>query len=131
MAFESVPVATVGLPPLDLLRMSLLQRRAAVFTAIAEYERRRLHTKQNPPSYAVQSAVYILFLELEPALKRWLDDAQYIQMRKRVMSDEFNLNILAFREMNIRLDNAKIIRLDLERAYDGTSAEDENAAKGL
>lgn len=122
---------TVGVPPLERLKNDLLQRRANVLTAISEYVRRETYSgNQSPPTHQIQAALRILFIDLKPALRRWIDDDKKFQaLGDSIDSDDFDNLVDAFAVINEWLDVKKIIRFDLEKAYDSTDIEEENEVK--
>ena len=119
-----------AMPPLDMLKLSLLRRRAEVLSAISSYYNRKLHSGAAPPVSEIQSKLLIFYYELEPALSRWLgDETKLNDLFKLVISDKFKELLSAFRLINFELDARKIIRLDTTPTYNSTDIEVENSIK--
>lgn len=119
-----------AMPPLEILKLSLLRRRAEVLNAVASYYNRKLHSGSPPPVSEIQSKLLILYYELEPALSRWLVDEKALnELFDMVCSDKFPALLQAFRLINMELDSRKIIRLDTTPTYNSTDIETENAIK--
>lgn len=119
---------TVGVPPLERLKNDLLNMRAIVRRHIVEHQQRTAHTG-NAPTGKFGAALFTFYLELEPALMRWLSKSEFELLKKQVGSVKFNDLISAYRKLNLLLDQKKIIRIDLDKAYDTTSVEAENEVR--
>jgi hypothetical protein len=116
-----------AVPPLDLLKISLLRRRASVINAVSNYFDRKFYTGHNPNVSDVSSKLYILYMELDPALRRWITDAKELsQLRSACKSKDINVLIDAFMIINNLLDDKKIIRIDMTPSFDTTNIEEEN-----
>lgn len=130
MAFTPIQQGsdTVGVPPLERLKNDLLNMRAIVRRHIVEYQQRYAHTG-NASTGKFAAALFTFYLELEPALMRWLPRTDFEKLKKNVGSTRFNDLISAYRKLNLLLDQKKIIRIDLDKAYDTTSVEAENEVR--
>jgi len=119
---------TVGVPPLERLKNDLLNMRAIVRRHIVEYQQRTAHTGRAPTG-KIAAALFTFYLELEPALMRWLSQKEFDEIKKWIGSIDFNDLMKAYRKLNLLLDQKKIIRIDLDKAYDTTSVESENEVR--
>jgi len=127
-----VTSTTVGIPPLEILKIQLLNRRDKVLDAIEQQEVRMAKTKdKDNPAYETIAAIKSFFYAIEPYVKRWLEEEDYTELKSRLTSQQYTDYLSAFRLMNTLLDEKRIIRLDLEREYDTTNVEEENNVKGL
>jgi hypothetical protein len=128
---------SVALPPLDLLKIQILNERNNIMSALQDYYYRMARTKQKPDTAMLRSRIITLFTDLEPSLKRWLyddkgkSDSKYKALELKIYSDNAADNIEAFKELNYWLDKKKIIRMDVLNQYDRTNVEESNNANGF
>ena len=130
MSNESAGVQSVGMTPYSLIQMQLFTKLETINLCIVDCRTRLSHSNRAPPTHRIKSLVYSLFLQLEPMLKRSLDEGEYAKLIYRVNSDKYEQIEKAFRFMNIQLDKAKLTLLDSEREYDGARWQQENEIKG-
>jgi hypothetical protein len=131
MTFDAgLPTATT--PPLDVLKILILQRRDAVLEAIESYYKVQ-DAGSSPPSFYVTSRVRSLFFELESVLRRYYkeDKNTFVKLGDMVLSNKVGDAIAAFRKMNEILDEKQLIRWDTQKRIDTTRVENENLEKGL
>lgn len=119
---------TVAVPPLERLKNDLLNMRALVRHQIVEHQQRFAHTGAASTG-KIAAALFTFYLELEPALVRWLSKEEFTKLKKNVGSTLFEDLMQAYRKINLLLDQKKIIRIDLDKAYDTTSVEAENEVR--
>ena len=123
---------TVALPPLDILKIQLLNRRDEVLRAIGEQEKRRAKTGDaTGAAHEVVGLIRAMYFDLEGSLVRWLQKAELEALQKSIASDNYVEVRAGFRTMNKLLDERRIIRMDLEKSYDQTDVEMENEVKGV
>jgi hypothetical protein len=128
---------SVALPPLDLLKIQILNERNAVMSALQDYYYRRARTKQEPNTALLRSRIITLYTDLEPSVKRWLydekkkSDSEFKALTSKVFSDIVDENIKGFQILNYWLDKKKVIRMDVLNQYDRTNVEESNNANGF
>jgi hypothetical protein len=128
---------SVALPPLDLLKIQILNERNAVMSALQDYYYRRARTKQEPNTALLRSRIITLYTDLEPSVKRWLydekkkSDSEFKALTSKIFSDIVDENIKGFQILNYWLDKKKVIRMDVLNQYDRTNVEESNNANGF
>jgi hypothetical protein len=128
---EANKADSVAIPPLDILKIQLLNRRDAVLSAIEAQEERRLRT-DDPETGAHKARAKILsfFYAVEPMIKRWVDRKEYTQLKEDVLAS-YEKSLIVFRRVSELLDQKHITKIDMEKAYDSTNIEQENSVKGV
>jgi len=128
---ETIKGESVAIPPLDILKIQILNRRDGVLTAIEQHEERALRTGDvETGSHRVRGKIRGFYFALEPAIKRWLKKDEYDIMKEK-MVESYTEALIAFRKINELLDSKHITRIDMEKSYDQTSIEEENSMKGV
>ena len=128
---------SVALPPLDLLKIQILNERNAVMSALQDYYYIRARTKQEPNTALLRSRIITLYTDLEPSVNRWLydekkkSDSEFKALTSKIFSDIVDENIKGFQILNYWLDKKKVIRMDVLNQYDRTNVEESNNANGF
>ena len=120
-------------PPLDTLKILILQRRDAVLEAIEDYYK-MMEAESSPPVFFIVSRVRTLFFDVEFMLKRYYGEQKkedFVKLSKAVMGHDVDNSINAFREINRILDEKQLTRFDINEKHDTTRVESENSLKGL
>ncbi len=128
---EPIRGESVAIPPLDILKIQILNRRDGVLTAIEQHEERAIRTGDlETGSHRVRGKIQGFYFALEPAIKRWLKKDEF-DLMKREINISYTEALKAFRKINELLDTKHITRIDMEKSYDQTSIEEENTIKGV
>ena len=121
---------TTTTPPSDLLKIMILNRRDDALLSIESYYK-YLFQDVIPPSHIVRSRVISLFFDLEAYFYRVLDTDKYKKLQEKIFSNDVNIVIKAFRELNQKMDELNLIRFDTKTKIDITRVESENMEKSL
>jgi len=121
---------TVGTPAIDIVRVLILQRRADLFEAWEDYKKKSYAgIEKNTP--IIRARLFTLFMEIQAAQKRRLKDEDYLELIRKVKSDNIEeLETVTF-EINEFLDSIKLITVDTKKTYDSTRVEVEDKMKKL
>ena len=120
---------TVTVPPTDLLRVLILQRRNDLFEALESYQ--KVCEQSEPPLNIIQARMLTLFLEIQPVMKRKLSKADYealwVLVQGGTIEDMINATVI----INDFLDSFGLLKIDFKNVYDKTRVELENQVKSL
>lgn len=129
---------TVGVPAVDVQKISILQRRYDLIEAFEHYKKGRLNGAGMTLALA-KARLISLFLELQALLKRRLEakgknnkgldyDTIYkIVFDPKATEEDF---LEVFFSINEELDNMRLTRVDNQTAYNSRNVEEENRVKG-
>ena len=122
--------ATIGTPAVDIVRVTILQRRYDLFEALEAYNKL---TKQGlaADNHIVSSRLFTLFLELQAGLKRKWKEPEYNDLLNLIVSDDIEDIKQAIYKLNIYLDGLRLTRIDTRQDFDSTRVEYENKIKKL
>lgn len=118
------------LPPTDILKINLLNRRDNVTSIIGDYMQ-KYYAGGSPPGHLVLGAVYGLLVDIEAQLDRSVSTEEFETITKLVYSKDTDDSIKAFRKINAWFDKIKLTRFDTSKQYDTSRAENENRFKNL
>jgi hypothetical protein len=124
---------TSSTPPLDVLKILLLQRRDAVLEAIESYYKQH-DVVGSAPTHFITSRVRTLFFDVEPMLRRYYigdKEKDFEKMSVAVLGSSVTDSINAFRDMNNILDAKNLTKWDNMRVINTARVENENEDKGL
>lgn len=130
---------TIGTPAVDIVRVLILQRRADLFEALEDYNKKDLAGFQAELNI-VRARLFSLFLEIEAVLRRRMSKEDYEsleinnieEMKTRILESEDKKEIMKYVHfLNLQLDDIKLTRIDTRKSYDRTSWEEDNKADGL
>lgn len=128
---DNVKAETVAIPPADILKIQILNRRDSVLTAIEDQEERSIRTgDRETGSHKVKAKIKSFFYALEPALERWTSAEELKAMREDIQGDYQSVKS-SFRKINKYLDAKNITKMDTEKAYNSANMEEENDIKGV
>jgi hypothetical protein len=122
--------STITTPPLDILKILMLQRREDVFSAIEAYKRDASKGIETGTAY-IQSRIWGLWMQVEPSYKKNAKTEEYEGLKKLVDSGDINELIKAIYIINAYLYDKHATKWDTKKTYDGTRSEIENRMKGL
>jgi len=119
-----------------ILELIVLGRRDELINTFQLYKENSLaqNSKADNLRLKLQSALLVLFIELDQALSRKLDNSVYDDMKKHLLgSDPLKDSVLSkyFFSINTALDELNLIKIDTKKKYDTTEIESENEQKGL
>jgi len=122
---------TVGVPAVDIERVSILQRRHDLLEAYEDYKKKRFN-QCNVNISIVRVRLISLFLQIQPLLKRKMKEPDY----KKMYNDVFNSTdepvlLDIYQSINELLDTLRLTRIDTSEVYDRTRWVKVNKAKGL
>jgi len=123
--------ATIGTPAIDIVRVSILQRRYDLFEAFEDYKKKRFSGSGVTLS-VVRARLISFFCDLQAMLKRRLKEEDYEEIVTTIFNsnkEEEILNIIL--RLNEELDTIRLTRVDTQRVYDRTIVEKENKEKGF
>jgi len=118
------------MPPGDMLKVMVLQRREDALISIQKYEESIARAGQGPKHFVI-SRVLALYYDLLPALERWLKPVDFKKLQRQVNAADPVRSIAGFHTINRLMDERKLTRLDTRREYNAVIVEQENEAKGL
>jgi len=121
---------TVAVPPSDLLKIMVLQRRDDVLAALEAYNKLSARSSGVPP-HALKARIRTLFIDLKAALKNDMDEERFLHLSNLVDSDDVDEMLDAFDLVNEWLYNKKVTRFDTRKSYDPSRAEKENQVHHL
>jgi hypothetical protein len=126
--------ATVGVPAVDIERITILQRRYDFLEALEDYKKKK-SLGVNISLNIVRARLGSLFFEIQATLKRRLlkDTALYDDIKNKCLSTkttEDNIQDIFF-IINQELDNIKLTRVDNKNQYDFSLTEEDNKNAGL
>lgn len=111
-----------------IVKILILQRRDWALTSLRAY-RKKVVNRQVRPDIEIEefsADLYALFMEVSPMLKRRLKEAEYAELRRKVLSNDTALLLEAFEVVNVLLDGVGLTRIDTREVYDTTNPETEN-----
>jgi hypothetical protein len=121
----------VALPPADVLKIMILQRRSDVISKIRSFYERKENGSRGA-EHVLVSEVRALWFEIESGFMR--DDPTHAEEIIALLWSDSNKgenSIKAFRKINKWLDQKSITRVDLKKEIDRTRVELENDDKDL
>lgn len=121
---------TIGRPAVDVVKISILQRRYDFIEAYEDFKKKRLAGAAAPLSI-VRARLISFFLEIQACLKRRYKSDDFKEVHKDVFNSEDEDKILdLFYNFNEELDNINLTRIDTEKVYNKLRVEEENKMKG-
>jgi len=122
---------TVGMPAVDIERVSILQRRYDFIEAFEFYKKRTL-SNVAMPNDLVRSRLLSLFLQMQGGFKRRYDKKDYDRIKDACWNSKTEEDIIeAFYQLSEELDKLNITKIDNRRAVRRDIAEEENKDAGL
>ena len=127
---------TISTPPIDILKVMILQRYDDVLNSISSYYKYNDSGVQ-APSYVISARIRTLLYTLKPALDRWINpDTGKLttkDMEKILDNEDSTIEDLfkVFNELCWWLDEKKITRLDNLKVLKDMNPETENEDKGF
>lgn len=124
---EDISVAT---PPADFVKINILLKKQRIMDALDHYYEFK-GMGAHPELYKLRSKIHVLYLDLLPALTRWIKPADeeresVEEIKKLINSKKFEEVERGFIEINFWLDAKKITRVDNRKDFDRTNPEHEN-----
>jgi len=127
---------TVTVPPSDLVKIAILQRRYDLLEAYEDYKKNKLRGA-NITLSIVKARLITFFLEVQACFRRRLHDKKNEpNIYEKIKTLCFNNDIIeeevleAIFLINEELDNMKLIVPDTAKSYDSRRVEVENKEKG-
>jgi hypothetical protein len=122
---------TIGTPASDVVKILILQRRADLFEAIEDYNKRNFKGIEADISI-FKARLITLWIELEETLKRTLNKIEYETLKRDIYSDTEGVLMDCTLKLNAFIGNKlRLTRLDTKQQYDSTRADLENRKKGI
>lgn len=125
--------ATVGVPAIDIERISILERRYNLIEALEDYKKKQ-YKGIGVDLSAVRARLFSLFMQLQGTFKRRLKDKpqEYDDLLKGCLESDKEKDILKhIYYISELLDELRITRVDMKRTYDERNVEKENKIKGF
>jgi hypothetical protein len=122
--------STITTPPVDVLKILMLQRREDVFSAIESYKRDQTKGIESGTAH-INSRLWGLWMQIEPSYKKNKSSQEYEDLKIQVESNDINELIKAIYNINAYLYEKQATRWDTKKTYDGSRSEIENRMKGL
>lgn len=124
---------TVGMPAVDIERVSVLQRRYEFIDSYQYYKKQRLNQVVNKQSLSnVRTSLMVFFMQMQGMIKRRFKEEDYKKLYDSCFESQKEEDIMkAFFIMNEDLDRMNLTKIDTKRAVDTSIAEEENKAAGL
>lgn len=122
-------------PPLDVLKIMILQRRDSVLEAIESYYKMR-DAGSSPPTFYVTSRVRSLFFDIEPVLRRYFSEneekkKEFAEIEAVCLGRDVMKHINTFRRICSILDEKNLTKWDNMKKINSARVEEENEEKGL
>lgn len=127
---------TISTPPIDILRVMILQRYDDVLNSISAYYKYS-DSGVEAPTHIVSARIRTLLYTLKPALDRWInpktDNMDTFIMENILDNPESKIEDLfkVFNKLSWWLDEKKITRLDNQKVLKDMNPETENEEKGF
>jgi len=115
----------------DLLKLLLLQKREDVMKHLGNYYGHEARGNEAGRTHDLSGSIKILFLEIEPMMKKTLDEGNYEAIRDMTFSDDIESQIASFRVVNQFLYDKNLLKIDTKQWYDKRRAESANKNAGL
>lgn len=124
---------TISTPAIDIVRVSILQKRDYLIEAIESYNKMSSENRR-PSFHIVQARLCSYFLQVGSMLKRrWKDDKEkYSFIKSRCLSQETKPDEVykIFEIIDEELDGVQLIRIDSRVQIKNASIETSNKFKG-
>ncbi len=123
---------TVGIPAVDVEKISILQRRHDLLEAYEDYKKKRFSGAGVPLSF-VRARLISLFLEVQAMLQRRMKPEVYNKFKEDCFTEKADENSILelVYIINGQLDEIKLTRVDTQKVYNERRVEEENKVKNF
>jgi len=122
---------TVGMPAVDIERVSLLQRRYDFIEAYEHYKKQKIGGV-NAQLNVMQARLISFFLQMHGMLQRRKKENSFAELQKKFFAaDNENEILRLFYLLSKELDGINLTKIVSKKDYDRSIAEEENREAGL
>lgn len=127
-------IEDVSLPMTDVLKFSILNRRAYVVECMNEYDKVAPH-KKGVPTHIIRASLIALFREVRASiLKDYTKQkklSEFLELEKGIKSHDYDLLEKSFNIIDEYLHAKSVTKYDTNTRYDKTSTTTEDKQRGL
>lgn len=122
---------TIGMPAIDIERVSLLQRRYDFIEAYEVYKKQKLN-RINASLNLVRARLISFFLQMQAMIKRRKSKEVYEEIERKCFNSVDEGEIIGvFCEISEDLDRMNLTKIDTKKDLDRSLVENENEEAGL
>jgi len=125
-------VRNLSVPPADMLKVLILEKREAVLDAFESYNRLSYQNIE-AETYEIKSRLITLFYELQGSLIKDMKDTKYIELRDEILGDSSDIKSLkdVFIQLSEWLYSKRVTQFDNRKDRHPKSVEEANKYDGF